>query len=78
MNDKKIPFPKFLRAKRLEAGLTQQSAAKLCKVCRQTWIAWEGGQYLPTKVKDIQSIATLTGLPPDTIYAMVRVALLKR
>ncbi len=41
----RIPAPAEIRAARLEAGLTQAAAARMCFASIRAWIKWERGEH---------------------------------
>lgn len=55
-----------LRAARVNAGMTQEAAAKAMGVCRQTLIRWEAGKDAPRK-ENLEALCRLYGIKKEDI-----------
>lgn len=56
-----------LAAARVNAGLTQDDAAKLMKVSKNTIIAWEKGTTEP-KISQAKELSAIYNIPLDYIF----------
>ena len=56
-----------LEAARVNAGLTQEKAAKEIGISSQTLINWEKGKIAP-RVPDMKRISTVYKIPQDNIF----------
>ena len=60
-------FQISLAAARVNAGLTQEAAAKALKVRKETVVAWEKGKTEP-KISQFREICSLYRIPEDFIF----------
>lgn len=56
-----------LAAARVNAGLTQEAAAKKMGVTKQTIINWEKGKRIPG-IPEMEMLSRIYGMPQDYIF----------
>ncbi len=56
-----------LAAARVNAGMTQEEAAKRLKVTKRTLINWEKGVAMPS-FADLNLLSSIYGIPMDNIF----------
>lgn len=56
-----------LAAARVNAGLTQEAAAKKIGVTKQTIINWEKGKIVP-RIPEMEMLSRIYGIPQDYIF----------
>lgn len=56
-----------LAAARVNAGMTQDEAAKKIGVSRQTILSWEKGKVAP-RIPEMKMISIVYGIPEDNIF----------
>jgi transcriptional regulator with XRE-family HTH domain len=52
-----LTFAAWLRGRRAQLGQRQEDACRAVGISRPTWVGWEKGTILPTKVADLHKLA---------------------
>ena len=65
-----VPFARWLRARRVELDHDQDVAAKTMGVGLGKLRRWEAGE-IPSKLADVDAIATWAGVDRDTLASML-------
>ena len=60
-----------LAAARVNAGMTQEEAAKAIKVTKQTLVNWEKGTAEP-KISQARALSGLYNMPLDNIFLPIK------
>ena len=60
-----------LAAARVNAGMTQEEAAKAIKVTKQTLVNWEKGTAEP-KISQARALSELYNMPLDNIFLPIK------
>ena len=69
-DQKWVAFGEWIVAHREQQGLTQDQAAKLIGVDRQTWYRWENGR--PTRLSNIAKIADIVKGDPNEAFDILK------
>lgn len=56
-----------LKAARVNAGFTQDQAAKMLKISKATLISWEKGKIIPSNIA-IMALSEIYNIPTDNIF----------